>query len=88
MSALRIMELVLAAVCAAACIKALCRLKHPFSAALINAVGGAAALGAVNLLAQYTGVSVAFNYGTSFAACVLGAPGVIALLILRPIMLI
>ena len=60
MSALRIIEFILAAVCAAACIEALCRLKRPFGVALVNAVGGAAAL---------------------------GAAGVIALLILRPIML-
>ena len=40
------------------------------------------ALGAVNLLAPVTGVSLALNWATSFMAVVLGAPGVITLLLL------
>lgn len=63
------------------------RSKHPVLRALGSAVCGAAALGAVNLLAGYTGVSIALNYATAFVAVVLGAPGVVTLLILRLLLL-
>lgn len=49
--------------------------KRPLLRALGSAVCGAASLGAVNLLAGYTGVSIALNYATAFVAVVLGAPG-------------
>ena len=51
------------------------------------AVCGAASLGAVNLLAGYTGVSIALNYATAFVAVVLGAPGVVTMLLLRVLLL-
>ena len=51
--------------------------KRPLLRALGSAVCGAASLGAVNLLAGYTGVSIALNYATAFVAVVLGAPGVL-----------
>ena len=51
--------------------------------ALCWAFGGAAALGAVNLMAGFTGVTIALNYATSFVAIVLGAPGVVLLLLMR-----
>ena len=52
-----------------------------------SAVCGAASLGAVNLLAGYTGVSIALNYATAFVAVVLGAPGVVTMLLLRVLLL-
>ncbi len=55
----------------------------PLKNALVSAFFGAASLGAVNLMSLYTGVSIAVNYFTSFAAVVLGAPGIICLLLLR-----
>ena len=42
--------------------------KRPLLRALGSAVCGAASLGAVNLLAGYTGVSIALNYATAFVA--------------------
>ena len=56
---------------------------HPIGQAVLSAVCGVGALGAVNLLAPYTGVALALNYGTAFAAVVLGLPGVVGLLFLR-----
>lgn len=67
---------------------ALRRAKRPFTKALGSAVCGAAALGAVNLLAAYTGVALALNYATAFVAVVLGAPGVVLLLVLRLLLVI
>ena len=65
----------------------LVKTKHPLFYALKSAGCGAAALGAVNLLAGFTGVTIALNYVTSFVAVVLGAPGVVLLLILRILVL-
>lgn len=62
------------------------RAKKPVRRVLAGAGCGVAALGAVNLLAFYTGVSIALNYATAFVAVVLGVPGVIALLVLRVIL--
>ena len=59
--------------------------KRPLLRALGSAVCGAASLGAVNLLAGYTGVSIALNYATAFVAVVLGAPGVVTMLPLRAV---
>lgn len=59
------------------------RSEKPFLRALGSAVCGIASLGAVNLMAGYTGVAIALNYATAFVAVVLGAPGVITLLLLR-----
>ena len=44
------------------------------------------ALGAVNLLGSYTGVTLALNYAAAYASVVLGAPGVITLLVLRAVL--
>lgn len=62
---------------------ALSKTAHPFFNALKSACCGAAALGAVNLMAGFTGVTIALNYATSFVAVVLGAPGVVLLLLVR-----
>lgn len=61
--------------------------QHPIRRALSGAVSGAAALGAVNLMAGFTGVSIALNYATAFVAVVLGAPGVVTMLLLRALLL-
>ena len=53
--------------------------KRPLLRALGSAVCGAASLGAVNLLAGY--------YATAFVAVVLGAPGVVTMLLLRVLLL-
>lgn len=58
------------------------RCRRPVKAALSAAVTGMGALGAVNLLAPLTGVSLTLNWATSFMAVVLGAPGVITMLLL------
>ncbi|MEG1931734.1 MAG: pro-sigmaK processing inhibitor BofA family protein [Pygmaiobacter sp.] len=57
--------------------------RHPLCTALGNGLFGAAALGAVNLLAEYTGISIALSYGTALLAVVLGAPGVVSMLLVR-----
>ena len=59
------------------------RHRRPAGAALSSAVAGVAALGAVNMLAPFTGVGLALNWFTSFAAVGLGVPGVICLLAMR-----
>lgn len=61
--------------------------KRPLRRALGSAVCGIASLGAVNLMAGYTGVAIALNYATAFVAVVLGAPGVVTLLLLRVLLL-
>lgn len=62
---------------------ALARSPRPLRRALTGAVCGVGALGAVNALAPFTGVAIALNHITAFAAVVLGAPGVITMLLLR-----
>lgn len=69
-------------------VTALRRSERPFLRALASAGCGVAALGAVDLLAAYTGVSIAVNYATAFVAVVLGAPGVVCMLVLRLLMLV
>ena len=44
---------------------------------------GIATLGAAALLAPFTGLALAVNWFTAFAAVVLGAPGVVTMLLLR-----
>lgn len=61
------------------------RARHPFGAALTASACGVAGLSAVNLLSGATGVSIALNAVTAFAAVVLGLPGVVTLLLLRGI---
>ena len=41
----------------------------------------------IDLLAGYTGVSIALNYATAFVAVVLGALGVVTMLLLRVLLL-
>lgn len=60
--------------------------KKPIVKGTASALSGAAALGAVNLLASYTGVGIALNYASAFIAVVLGVPGVIMMLALRLVM--
>lgn len=78
---------VFAAVCLIAVCTALCRSRHPWRGAFLSAACGVGAMGAVNLFASYTGVGIAVNWFTAFAAVVLGAPGVVAMLILRVLFL-
>ena len=59
------------------------RHRRPVASGLAGAVAGVAALGAVNVLAPFTGVGLALNWFTSFMAVVLGVPGVIWLLFMR-----
>ena len=40
----------------------------------------------MNLLGSYTGVTLALNYAAAYASVVLGAPGVITLLVLRAVL--
>ena len=58
------------------------RQNHPAARVLAEAFCGLGALGAVNLLGSYTGVTLALNYAAAYASVVLGAPGVITLLVL------
>lgn len=44
---------------------------------------GVGMLGLLTLLAPFSGISVSLNWFTSFVAVVLGAPGVITMLVLR-----
>lgn len=56
---------------------------RPVLKSLASAFCGMGALGAVNMLAPFTGVGVVLNYASAFMAVVLGAPGVIAMLLLN-----
>lgn len=58
--------------------------RHPLREVLLSAFCGCCALGLVNVLANWTGVSIALNYTTAFVSVVLGVPGVILLLAARP----
>lgn len=62
--------------------------KRPILKCTASAVCGAAALGAVNLLASYTGVGLVINYFSAFISIVLGVPGVILLLALRVLLIL
>lgn len=82
MSGLHPQALVLAALLVIVALAA-ARQKHPVRAGLLSVLSGVGALGAVNLLAPFTGVSLALN-GLSWAAAVLlGIPGVTTLLFLK-----
>ena len=59
------------------------RSTHPVRTILVSALAGISALGAVNMLAPFTGVGIPLNWFTSFVAVVLGAPGVIGVLLLN-----
>lgn len=56
---------------------------HFWRSLLGGALPGVAALGVVNYLAGYTGVSLAVNGLSLFVSAVLGLPGVISLFLLR-----
>lgn len=56
---------------------------HAVRRVLGNSVCGIATLGAAALLAPFTGLALAVNWFTAFAAVVLGAPGVVTMLLLR-----
>lgn len=75
--------LALVALCALIVAIVASRAKHPIRTALASGALGTACLGAVNLTAAYTGVSIALSYGTALCAVALGAPGVILMLCLR-----
>lgn len=59
------------------------RQKHPVKSGLASVLSGVGALGAVNLLAPFTGVSLALNGLSWVAAVLLGIPGVTTLLLLQ-----
>ena len=80
------LALFFAATASLAVLGTLRRAKYPVRTALCSAAMGIA-LSAVNLLAGYSGVTVSLNYATSFTAVVLGAPGVVLLLVLRLLLL-
>lgn len=81
------MALFVALVCAACVISAAKKARRPVLRVLGSTICGVAALGAVNFLGNYTGISIALNYATSFVTIVLGAPGVVLLLLLRALLL-
>ena len=75
--------ILLGAACLVAVGRAAAASRRPVRSILAGAVCGVAALAALALLAPYTGVSLPLNRFTGFVAAVLGAPGVIGLLLLR-----
>lgn len=77
-----------AALCAGCVLAALRHARRPLVRAAQSAFGGIAALAAVDVLAGYTGVALALNYATAFVAVVLGAPGVVMLLLLRAVLVL
>ena len=61
-----------------------CRWNHPCTCLVSHsAAGGLAALGAVNLTGLLTGVALPLNLFSLLVCCLLGAPGVITMLLLR-----
>ena len=60
------------------------RQSRPLRSAGLSALCGCCALGLVNVLSAHTGVAIALNYATAFVTAVLGVPGVVLLLVLRP----
>ncbi len=77
-----------ALVCLLGTVAAALHARHPVRRTLSAALSGAAALGAVNLTAGFTGITIALNYATAFMAVVLGAPGVVTMLLLRAMLLL
>ncbi len=55
--------------------------KHFFACIFLSAVSGIGSLFAVNLLSEFTSVSIAQNYISLSLSAFMGTPGVIALLI-------
>lgn len=56
--------------------------KHGFSALLLNALGGTAALFAVNITGLLTGIQLAVNRWSLAVGAMLGVPGVASMLVL------
>ncbi len=77
---------IMAAVAALATALAAVSHRHPLRRAGLSALCGAAGLGLVNALAGHTGVGIALNYATAFISTVLGLPGVVLLLAVRPLL--
>ena len=75
---------IMAGVSAAAVSLAACGQRRPLRRAGLSALCGCCALGLVNVLSAHTGVAIALNYATAFVTAVLGVPGVVLLLVLRP----
>lgn len=61
----------------------LIRARKAVGAAALSALGGAAAMTAVNLTGLITGVVLPLNVFSLLVCCLLGAPGVISLLVLQ-----
>lgn len=61
----------------------LIRVRKAIGTAAASAAMGAAAMGAVNLTGLVTGVVLPVNLFTALVTLVLGAPGVVAMLVLR-----
>lgn len=61
----------------------LIRVRRAVGTAAASAAMGAAALGAVNLTGLATGVALPVNLFTVLVTLVLGAPGVVGMLVLR-----
>ncbi len=71
------------ALCLLAAGRAAAKSRHPVRSVLAGAVCGLGALAALALLAPWTGVALPLNRFTGFVAVVLGAPGVVLLLLLN-----
>ncbi len=59
------------------------RCKQMVTKVLSASMCGVGMLGLLTLLAPFSGISLSLNWFTSFVAVVLGAPGVITMLVLR-----
>lgn len=71
-----------AGVCLLAVARTAAKSAHPARAILGSALLGMAALALVNLTGRTTGVTLPLNGLTAFVSVVLGAPGVVCLLLL------
>lgn len=72
-----------AGACLALVIAAAAREPHPARALAGGALSGVAALAAVNGLSGATGVALALSPVSAFFSLVLGAPGVVAMLLIN-----
>ena len=61
----------------------LIRMRRAIGTALVSAAMGFTALGAVNLTGLLTGVTLPWNLFTLLVCTVLGAPGVVSMLVLQ-----
>lgn len=59
------------------------RMRRFLGASILSAVGGLATMGIVNLTGIVTGITLQFNLFSLLVSLVLGAPGVISLLLLQ-----